>query len=378
MNPKQDEKFNPRRLREARLIRGLTISDLADHIGVSKQAVSQFELGEATPKSETEMSLVNTLKFPRSFFYREYTEQHVGNTFFRANATAPKRSKESQFNKSLLAGYIYDYLSEYIEFPELRLPDTSRYLESEWNSNLVEALTQDVRNYWGIGDQPITNIVQLMERHGIMVFSIDTDSEKVDAFAQHRKGRPFVFLGNDKQSAARRQFDGAHELGHVLMHKDIDNQDTLTRIEFKQMESQANRFASALLMPAEAFAKTVSSTSLLHFVELKRYWNVSIAAMLYRCLDLRIIDESRYTSLVKQMSMKKMRKREPLDDLIPLQEPVVLRKSIMLLLEKGIKNELQLIQETSVPQEYIEMLCSLEAGTLNLKEPEPTIKLIKK
>ncbi|WP_134684881.1 XRE family transcriptional regulator [Brevibacillus migulae] len=378
MNVKQEPQFNPKRLREARLVRGMTISDLAKKIGVSKQAISQFELGEHSPKQETVLVLINTLKFPKSFFYREFNEQYVGNTFFRANATATKKSKEVQFQKTLLAGYIYEYLSEYIEFPELNLPDSSLCLNTEWNNNSIELLAEQVRNHWELGDKPITNIVHLLERNGVIVFSVDTDSEKVDAFCQHRRGRPFIFLGNDKQSAFRRQFDGAHELGHILMHKEIDNQDVLSRIEFKEMENQANRFASALLLPAEAFAKTVTSTSLLHFVELKKYWNVSIAAMLYRCLDLKLIDESRYTSLVKQMSMKKMRTKEPLDDVFPLQEPVVLRKSILMLLENKIKNELQLIQEISVPQEYIEMLCNLDQGTLNYKEPEPTIRLIKR
>ncbi|MCM3623688.1 XRE family transcriptional regulator [Brevibacillus borstelensis] len=378
MNVKQEPQFNPKRLREARLVRGMTISDLAEKIGVSKQAISQFELGEHSPKQETVLALINTLKFPKSFFYREFNEQYVGNTFFRANATATKKSKEVQFQKTLLAGYIYEYLFEYIEFPELNLPDSSLCLNSEWDNNSIEQLAEQVRKHWDLGDKPITNIVHLLERNGVIVFSVDTDSEKVDAFCQHRKGRPFIFLGNDKQSAFRRQFDGAHELGHILMHKEIDNQDVLSRIEFKEMENQANRFASALLLPAEAFAKTVTSTSLLHFVELKKYWNVSIAAMLYRCLDLKLIDESRYTSLVKQMSMKKMRTKEPLDDVFPLQEPVVLRKSILMLLENKIKNELQLIQEISVPQEYIEMLCNLDQGTLNYKEPEPTIRLIKR
>jgi len=359
MNVKQEPQFNPKRLREARLVRGMTISDLAERIGISKQAISQFELGEHSPKHETVLALINTLKFPKNFFYREFKEQYVGNTFFRANATATKKSKEVQFQKTLLAGYIYEYLSEYIEFPELNVPDSSLCLNSEWDNNSIEQLAEQVRKQWDLGDKPITNIVHLLERNGVIVFSVDTDSEKVDAFCQHRKGRPFIFLGNDKQSAFRRQFDGAHELGHILMHKEIDNQDVLSRIEFKEMENQANRFASALLLPAEAFAKTVTSTSLLHFVELKKYWNVSMAAMLYRCLDLKLIDESKYTSLVKQMSMKKMRTKEPLDDVFPLQEPVVLRKSILMLLENKIKNELQLIQEISVPQEYIETTTSL-------------------
>lgn len=377
MNENKEPIFNPKRLREARLIRGLTIKDLADKIGITKQAISQFELGEHTPKPETMMAIINTLQFPKNFFYKDFKEQYVGNTFFRANATATKKSKEMQYNKSMLAGYIYDYLSDYIEFPELNLPDTSQYITA-WDNDLIEDLATKVREHWGIGDKPIANIVHLLERNGIMVFSVDTDSQKVDAFCQHRTGRPFIFLGNDKQSAFRRQFDGGHELGHILMHADIDNQEILSREEIKLMEYQANRFASSLLLPAEAFAKTVTSTSLLHFVELKKYWQVSIGAMIYRCKELNLIDESRYTSLQKQISMKKMRTKEPLDDVFPLQKPVVLKKSILMLLENDVKNELQLIQEISVPREYIEMLCNLDEGTLNFKEPEPTIKLVKR
>ncbi|MGE7094401.1 helix-turn-helix domain-containing protein [Lysinibacillus sp. NPDC048646] len=377
MNVSKEPIFNPKRLREARLIRGLTISDLANKIGITKQAISQFELGEHTPKSETMMAIINTLQFPKNFFYKEFKEQYVGNTFFRANATATKKSKEMQYNKSMLAGYIYDYLSDYIEFPELNLPDNI-HVNADWDNDLIEDLAKRVREQWGIGDKPIANIVHLLERNGIMVFSVDTDSQKVDAYCQHRTGRPFVFLGNDKQSAFRRQFDGGHELGHILMHADIDNQEILNREENKILEYQANRFASSFLLPADAFTKTVTSTSLLHFVELKKYWQVSIGAMIYRCKELNLIDESRYTSLQKQISMKKMRTKEPLDDVFPLQEPVVLKKSILMLLENDVKNELQLIQEVSVPQEYIEMLCNLDKGTLNFKEPEPTIRLVQR
>lgn len=377
MKVSKESIFNPKRLREARLIRGLTISEFAKKIGVTRQAISQFELGEHTPKPDTMMAIINTLKFPKGFFYKEYKEQYIGNTFFRSNATATKKSKEMQYNKAILAGYIYEYLSDYIEFPELNLPDTSEFV-TDWDNDLIEKLATKVREHWGIGDKPIANIVHLLERNGIMVFSIDTDSQKVDAFSQHRTGRPFIFLGNDKQSAFRRQFDGGHELGHVLMHPDIDNQEILTREENKLLEYQANRFASALLLPADAFAKTVTSTSLLHFVELKKYWQVSIGAMIYRCKELNLIDDSRYTSLQKQISMKKIRVKEPLDDVYPLQKPVVLKKSILMLLENDVKNELQLIQEMAVPQEYIEMLCNLDEGTLNYKEPEPTIKLVKR
>lgn len=146
MKTDQEFMFNPKRLREARLIRGLSISELAEKINISKQAISQFELGDHTPKPETMMALINTLKFPKNFFYREYKEQFVGNTFFRANATATKKSKEVQLNKTLLAGYIYEYISDYIEFPELNLPDITEF-DNEWDNESIEELAKKVRDH---------------------------------------------------------------------------------------------------------------------------------------------------------------------------------------------------------------------------------------
>nr|WP_269321919.1 ImmA/IrrE family metallo-endopeptidase [Paenibacillus sp. UNC451MF] len=68
---------------------------------------------------------------------------------------------------------------------------------------------------------------------------------------------------------------------------------------------QANHFASAFLLPEEAFASMVSSdTTLDGYKELKKYWRVSIAAMIHRAKDLGLISLSRYTSLQKQISMR--------------------------------------------------------------------------
>ena len=376
MNQENEKKFNPKRLREARLVRGYSISELASQVGVSRQAISQFELGESAPKIETMMGLINVLRFPRGFFYKDYKTPIVGNTFFRATTTATKKTKESQLYKTILAGYLYDYLDQYVEFPQLNLPIVPE--DKEWTENNIELLALTVREFWGIGLHPIKNIINLLEQNGIIVISLETDNEKVDAFCQHRAGRPFIFLGNDKESAFRRQFDGAHELGHILMHRHIDNQDLLTREEYKLMEQQANKFASAFLLPKESFTNSISSTSLLHFVELKKYWHVSMGAMIYRCKDLGIIDEAKYTSLQKQMSMKKMKKKEPLDDVYPLPMPVVFKKSIMALLNSNLKSGPQIVQEIAMPQKYIEMFCNLKAGTLNSRVSEPKIRLIKK
>ncbi|MDV2581686.1 XRE family transcriptional regulator [Alkalibacillus haloalkaliphilus] len=370
------EHFNPKRLKEARLVRGLTIKEFSEEIDVTRQAISQFEMGESSPKQETMMKIIKVLNFPKNFFYKDFEEQYVGNTFFRANATATKKSKESQYNKTLMAAYIYNYLSDLIEFPELNLPDITKFV-GDWSDNTIEELATYVRHFWGLGNSPITNVIHELEKNGIVVFTVDTHSKKVDAFAQHRKGKPFIFVGNEKDSGFRRQFDAAHELGHILMHKDIDNQDLLSREEYKAMEEQANKFASAFLLPEGTFKKTVTSTTLLHFIELKKYWHVSMAAMIYRSYEIGIIDESRYTSLQKQISMKKYRKREPLDEVFPVSKPTVLKRSIELLLDNEVTTGLDLIHDISLPQDLIEMLCGLEEETLNKNKYEAEIRLMK-
>ena len=53
--------------------------------------------------------------------------------------------------------------------------------------------------------------------------------------------------------------------------------------------------------------------------------------MIYRCSDLGIFSEEQVLNLRRQMSMSNLRTREPLDDILPVESPVVLRKSIDLL-----------------------------------------------
>ncbi|WP_352870220.1 ImmA/IrrE family metallo-endopeptidase [Mesorhizobium sp. M1409] len=75
--------------------------------------------------------------------------------------------------------------------------------------------------------------------------------------------RPHVLLA---QSFARRQFDAAHELAHLLLHRAVSEDELVEN--FKLIQDQAHRFASALLLPASQFSAEVTSASLW---ELRRF-----------------------------------------------------------------------------------------------------------
>ena len=88
--------FNGQRLKIARLYRNLSVSDLADKIGIKKQSISQFEIGVTKPKVETELLLIRELGFPRNFFYQNSDTPEVNKTFFRALSSASALDKKTQ------------------------------------------------------------------------------------------------------------------------------------------------------------------------------------------------------------------------------------------------------------------------------------------
>ena len=61
--------FNGQRLRQARLYNGLSINDLAEILGVTKQAISQYETQNVTPEFEKMRILTEKLNIFIIFFY---------------------------------------------------------------------------------------------------------------------------------------------------------------------------------------------------------------------------------------------------------------------------------------------------------------------
>jgi Zn-dependent peptidase ImmA (M78 family)/DNA-binding XRE family transcriptional regulator len=361
--------FSGERLRKARIYRNMTISDLADKISVSKQAISQYEKELITPKPEVLFQLVSVLRFPMAFFKEDTTNIKVENTFFRALSSAKTLDLNTQEVKTEIIVRIYNFLNRYLNFPELDLPDTDQ-IETED----IEDITGMVRSYWGLNETPILNMVSLLEKKGIIVSSLSTDSQKIDAFTQihttNGNQQFCVVLGNDKQSMVRRNFDAAHELGHIILHNKLINIKDLSKDEFKKIESEANQFAASFLLPRNAFfSDLVNPTSLDAYLMLKKKWKVSIAAMVMRAKQLGRINSTQYQNLMKQISYRKWRKGEPYDDTWEIQRPQLFKKAIKILIDNNVLSGSQLVMELSkdkysINPEEIEILLDLEPGTL--------------
>jgi Zn-dependent peptidase ImmA (M78 family) len=294
--------FQPGRLRLARELRGLNQSELGAQAGVTSAAVSQFEGGIIPPSPSTLRALSEALDVPPAFFALDISETHEG--FFRSL----RRTSIRQRRQARALAYIAHDVAHVGGFKTATIPHIPVPLDADRKA--VERVAESVRREWKLPKGPIGNVVETLESHGIVVMRLPFSGEDVDAFSLPFPDWPVVVLAADKNDRGRSRFDGAHELGHLVMHAD-------QVWGIKEVEQQAHQFAAAFLMPeADIVNELPSRANWPVLFELKRKWQVSLAALLMRARRLEIMTEGTYLAAVKETSARGWRRVEP----IPLGE----------------------------------------------------------
>lgn len=362
-------KIIPEKLKEARLARGYTVTALAENIGISKQTISKYELGQASPSSETMMKYCNFLNFDINFFMfnNEDSNTNYGTIFFRSLKSAESQIREEIKIRIKWTNHIYSYINEFVEFPKLNLPNIDTDLLEDLDLYKIEDIANKVREHWNVGNGPITNLSILLEQNGIILCNSNIDDVKIDACSQVINNTAIFFIRTNEISACRLRFDLAHELGHLILHSEITKEEIEDKNLLDQIEKEANMFASAFLLPREEFSNEVLALSLDHFVNLKSRWKVSIAAMIYRCRELGIFNDSQVLYLRKQISLKKWRTKEPLDEVIDIERPKLLSNAIKLIIVNNIQTKEQVNRSINIPKQDLLVLSNLPLDYLNEK-----------
>lgn len=348
----------PQRLRDARIADGKTIKEVAEALGISAQVLSMFELGRCKVSVEMFFRLKNMYNMPNSFYGTQYMDNVARSTvFFRKFSAATKRKREQALKQSdFISCNIIKFFEGKIKFPAVDgLFDeikTSVNIEKKRDPELWAKL---IRRKWNMGTNPISNLIRDLERRGIIVVVMPMDND-VDGFSYWQDGRPFIFA-NKNNTAVRLRMSIAHELCHLFFHEEED-----VERELKKVEDEAKAFAGAFLLPEAALHNELYMGSLEQFRYLKSKWRVSINGIVMRAKQLFLIDDNRYTYLQTQISRKKWRKREPEDDVIEQEQPVLLSQAIRLFIDDGIMTRDEMIDGIGLSGRFIESHCSLPNG----------------
>lgn len=322
----------------------MSLDDLAEKVGTTRQTVHYYESGKHQPRLEMAARLCSALSVAPEFFMLPEPEPEPSPTFFR--------QFKSKVRAKHLAGvawlrlWVRDSVAaveEKVVFPDQAIPNfhppsDPRALTDEQIEHSAAAL----RDYWGFGNGAIHEIIKLVENKGCIVIAnlLEHPTEVMDGFSWwSHKGRPFIVIGCRDVLGPHRIMDVAHELGHLILHRNVDKRFLELNPEtHKLIEAQAFRFAGAFLMPAETFRRSVPTVTLDTLLMVKPQWFLSVQAMLQRAKDLAMIDDATFVRLRKLLVHRGWLKREPGDDAIPLEEPRLFANALITLKQMDPQN----------------------------------------
>lgn len=359
--------FVPERLRSARIFRGKTVPELAKDIGESAKMIKQYEDGLSIPRLEMLFSVMRALRFPREYFSTPYGyEVKYSKTFYSPRLTNSKLEILSQEERLKLLSEIFIFLEKYVSFPECHLPDV--------NNLNSEIAAYELRSAWCLGMDPIPDIIKLLEKKGFIInLRSASDSDQVSITKWQKfsdRERVFMILRNNL--GLGRQFDAAHQLGHlVLQHEDFITS-FMCNEEIRKADQEAANFAGCFLLPEESFLKDLVNPSKPEcYIELLNKWRVPIPTMIVRAYKLKAISFDQYRSLMDQINSKKWVVKGPRDSLININIPVVLKRAVDLLLVNDIFTGPELTKKLLLHHGDIEELLNL--GSITLREPNSEI-----
>jgi Zn-dependent peptidase ImmA (M78 family)/DNA-binding XRE family transcriptional regulator len=281
ISPTADIGANLQRLRG---MRGLTQDAAAEAAGVSRAAYRNLEAGLSEPRASTLVALARALGVSPGDLLRPAPPLP------RARFRSKRRLKDR-------ARILHDVGRQLDDYDSLeRLVDERRpYLFAQFRAprgaDRAQRSAEMVRGKLDLGDEPIFDISGLLEdKIGIKVLWLEMASEGFFGLSVAEDGSGPAIVVNcwDRISVERQIFTAAHELGHLLLHRDAFDPNEIA--EDLEAEREADIFAAHLLMPEARFEKEwqeVRGLPLFDAVmKIKRIFRVSYRTVLYR-LDER-------------------------------------------------------------------------------------------
>ena len=278
------------RLRAYRNIEGITQEELAHLLDLSPQMVSAIESGRRELSGDLAVLDYSTERLELPDMSEPLHRQ-------RASTKVASRARAQELLR--LAGEVFDELRSTPKVPSVAVEKVPAPPSLEE----VEELAAEVRLSMNQEEHgPIKNLTSAVERAGVCLIPI-AGLDGIDGLSSWVGENQIPVIGISPTIPGDRfRFTLAHELGHLIMHKK----------KGEQSEHEANRFAGALLFPADDFRDAMPEfPHLKDFATLKSSWGVAVAMLVYRAHELGYIDDQRYRAIQIQMSKLKWRKSEP-------------------------------------------------------------------
>jgi len=306
---KISQKLMGYRVQAAREAKGLTQTQLTESLDLkNRQSISSIENGERAVKTEELLLLTEALDCDIEFFLDPFSV--VGEAKFSWRASSDLEEKTLD-NFELQTGRWIGLLRWLREIDDrqtnplkyaLRLTKQSSF-EDAMNcaENLVEKLD--------LGFTPANTLIEQVEKKlDIPVLFVDTietpEGLTISGASCHLRDLGVILI-NRNEPKARRFYDLAHELFHILtwdtMKPDHRESNSLgNRTHNKRIEHLADNFAAAILMPQKSLQHFIDDdqiNNIDHLSSIATELKVTSVALAWRLYNLKKIDHKTLLAL---------------------------------------------------------------------------------
>jgi Zn-dependent peptidase ImmA (M78 family)/DNA-binding XRE family transcriptional regulator len=275
------------RLKNARLMKGFSLQYLANEIGVSKPMIAKYEKAQSLPDSTHLIRLSEILGVKPDYFFQAeaISLNHIN---FRKKSKYPEKQIKS------LKAKILHQMENYLLIEDVLA------IRSEFSNPLagfeiangldIEKASSELRQLWNLGNDPIYNVITLLESNEIKVIEIEEpDQELFDGVSAMIDNKYPIIAINKNFTVERKRFTLLHELGHLVLN--------LVHFDENKRESLCHRFAGAMLLPEYPIIKEIGTfrenLSLNELFNIQKLYGISVSAIIYRLADLNVISDTK-------------------------------------------------------------------------------------
>ena len=302
-------------LKKERKVLGLTLKEVSHKLGFSHyQTLSNIESGKRDIKAWELAGLSKTYGRDVDYFLFPKHQKKEGKILWRN----PEANIQHERVKRIFFNYCEKYRSllkllgeKELENRDLLLLTEKSELLNRHSFEYVAKKAADYLNLLQLGARPSCSLSKILEdKIGIKVLYMSLPDGISGASAISDFG--MAILVNSEDAPWRRNFDLAHEFFHLITWdyfpiEQIYEKDNIERL--------ANVFASAFLMPEDEIRREVEkrtcSGKITYFglIEIAQDFDVSIDALLWRLVNLGVMDKKAAINEIETGRLKDMEKK---------------------------------------------------------------------
>lgn len=296
-----------RNIKKYRMLSGLSLRQMAEHLDVSHQTIKKYEDEKLMPSSQRLIEIAKLLNVNIGDLLNTYSVPKLKFENFR------KQSKLSKTKEKGLYMLISDEIAKYIEILDLA-NEMYSFDKTKWSFDVnsindIENIAIKVRKILGVSDEcALDNLTDKLEDNNFLILEIDYE-EKFDGFCEYVDNLAFIILSS--KGYERNRFTLAHELAHLILKFE-------EKLNDKEIEHYCDYFASCLLMPKVAMKKELEfrnnsitrNVSINEIILIAKEYKVSLNAVIMRLNDLGIIDDYKKRNLFILLSKNGLKTRQ--------------------------------------------------------------------